>query len=211
MAHRIETGYKPEFIDPAGDAILRRIKSDFGIAAAKSVRVLDVYTIDADLPADELTRIGDELLCDPINQFFSVDRPLVQPSRFAVAIAVSFRPGVKDNVGGTAREAVEELLGKKLTGAVYTCRHYLISGKMEKPDAERVARDFLANELIQRFEVKTAREFGTIGFAAEVPRVGAAGGGKVDEINLDVPDRSRGEISRERLLALSLEEMKKIY
>ncbi len=210
MAHRLETGDKPEFIDPAGDAILRRIKSDFGMAGAKSVRVLDVYTIDADLPADELMRIGSGLLCDPINQFFSVDRPLFQHSQFAVAIAVSFRPGVKDNVGGTAREAIEELLGRKLPGAVYTSRHYVVSGKADKPSAEKVARDFLANELIQRFEVKTAQEFGADGFAAEVPRVGAAGGGSVVEIDLNVPDKRLVEISRERLLALSLEEMKKI-
>ena len=210
MAHRIETGYKPEFIDPAGDAILRRIKSDFGLAAAKSVRVLDVYTIDADLPADELMRIGSELLCDPINQSFSVDRPLFQSSRFAVAIAVSFRPGVKDNVGGTAREAIEELLGKKLPGAVYTSKHYLISGKADKPSAEKVARDFLANELIQRFEVKATQEFGAQGFAADVPRVGVMGGGNVVEIDLNVPDKQLIEISRARLLALSLEEMKKI-
>ena len=151
MAHRIETGYLPEFIDPAGDAVLRRIKSDFGISGAKSVRVLDVYTIDAELPEADLERIGKGILCDPINQCFSVDKPLFPPSKFTVAIAVSFRPGVKDNVGGTAREAIEELLGKKLAGAVYTSRHYLVSGKIDKPSSEKVARDFLANELIQRF------------------------------------------------------------
>ncbi|MFA5929567.1 MAG: AIR synthase-related protein [Candidatus Micrarchaeia archaeon] len=210
MAHRIETGYLPEFIDPAGDAVLRRIKSDFGISGAKAVRVLDVYTIDAELAPDELARVGSELLCDPINQSFSVDRPLFSPPKFSLAIAVSFRPGVKDNVGGTARGAIEELLGKKLPGAVYTSKHYLISGKAGKPDAERVARDLLANELIQRFEVKTAQEFGAAGFAADVPRVGALHGGHVSEIDLNVPDKRLLEISRERLLALSLEEMKRI-
>ncbi|MFA6327917.1 MAG: AIR synthase-related protein [Candidatus Micrarchaeia archaeon] len=210
MAHRIETGYLPEFIDPAGDAVLRRIKSDLGIADAKSVRVLDVYTIDDDLPEAELARVGAELLCDPINQSFSVDRPLFLPPKFSVAIAVSFRPGVKDNVGGTAREAMEELLGKKLSGAVYSSRHYLIAGKMAKQEGEKAARELLANELIQRFEVKTAQEFGAAGFSADVPRVGAMGGGKVADIDLNVPDKRLVEISRERLLALSLEEMKRI-
>ena len=158
MAHRIETGYLPDFVDPAGDSLLRRIKSDLGVASAKSVRVLDVYTIDAELPAEELARVGTDLLCDPINQCFSVDKPLFLPQKFSLAIAVSFRPGVKDNVGGTAREAIEELLGKKLPGAVYTGKHYLVAGKMAKPEAEKVARDLLANELIQRFEIKTAQD-----------------------------------------------------
>lgn len=132
MAQRIEVGFLPEFIDPAGDAILRRMRADFGIGAAASVRVLDVYTIDADLSEAELARAGAELLCDPISQCFSSNKPLFLPPTFSIAIAVSFRPGVKDNVGGTAREAIEELLGKKLTGAVYTSKHYLISGKVAK-------------------------------------------------------------------------------
>ena len=210
MACRIEVGFLPGFVDPAGDAILRRMRADFAMPGATSVRVLDVYTIDADLPEAELARVGAELLCDPINQSFSKNAPLFLPPKFSLAIAVSFRPGVKDNVGGTAREAIEELLGRKLTGAVYTSKHYLIAGKLNKQDGEKLARGLLANELIQHFEVKIAQEFGVAGFAASVPRVGASGGGKVGEIDLNVPDRRLVEISRERLLALSLEEMKKI-
>ncbi len=210
MVSRIEVGYLPDFFDPAGDAILKRMRADFDIQAAASVRVLDVYTIDDDLPEDELARAGAELLCDPINQCFSVDAPLFTPPKFTVAIAVSFRPGVKDNVGSTAREAIGELLGKKLPGEVYTSKHYLIAGKVPKQEAERVARGLLANELIQHFEVKTAQEFNQAGFEATVPRVDIAGGGLVKEIDLNVPDRRLVEISRERLLALSLEEMKRI-
>lgn len=210
MSVRIEVGYLPDFPDPAGEALLRRARADFGMEAAASVRVLETYTIDAELPEEELQRIGSGLLCDPINQRFSVNKPLFLPPKFSVAIAVSFRPGVKDNVGSTARDAIEELLGSKLQGGVYTSRHYLISGKVDKPSAEKLARGLLANELIQRFEVKTAQEFGTVGFGASIARVEAAGGGLVKEIDLNVPDRRLLEISRERLLALSLEEMRRI-
>jgi len=210
MVSRIEVGYLPDFFDPAGDAILKRMRADFGLSAATSVRVLDVYTIDADLADEELARVGGELLCDPINQCFSVNKPLFLPPRFTSAISVSFRPGVKDNVGGTAREAIEELMGKKLQGAVYTSRHYLISGKVQKPDAEKVARGLLANVLIQKFEVKSAQEFGAAGFESTLARVEGAGGGHVAEIDLNAPDKRLIEISRERLLALSLEEMKRI-
>ncbi|MCX6771873.1 MAG: AIR synthase-related protein [Candidatus Micrarchaeota archaeon] len=210
MVHRIETGYLPEFVDPAGDSLLRRMQSDLGMLSAKSVRVLDVYTIDAELSDAELARVGAELLCDPINQCFSVDKPLFLPPKFTLAIAVSFCPGVKDNVGGTARGAIEEMLGRKLQGAVYTSKHYLVAGKLARQEGERLARELLANELIQRFEVKAAQEFGTAGFAAEVPRAGATGGGNVAQIDLGVPDKRLIEISRERLLALSLEEMRRI-
>ncbi len=208
MVCRIEVGVKPELSDPAGDALMRRASSELGIMGLASARVLNVYTIDAELAASEMLLLGAELFSDPLTQQFAIDSPLVLPSQFSFAISVSLRPGVRDNVGATSREAIGELLGKNLQGGVYTSKHYLLSGKIAKADAERIARELLANDLIERFEVKTASEFGELGFATSVPRVDIAGGGLVSEINLDVPDKALLELSRRRVLSLSLAEMK---
>ena len=208
MACRIEVGIKPDFFDSPGDAILRRMHKDVGIKAASAARILDVYTIDDDLPPLELEKLGKELFCDAINQSYSVNRPLFTQKEFSVAILVGFRPGVKDNVGGTAKDAIEELLGRKLSGAVYTSKHYLISGKVSRMEAERIASGLLANGLIQKFEVKMSAEFGAGGFGNYVPKVAGTGGGLIKEIDLNVPDKRLVEISKSRLLALSLEEMR---
>ena len=210
MAFRIEVGTKPDFPDPAGDSLSRRIQSELGIKGVKSARVVDVYTIDEDLPEQEALRAATELFTDPIIQLFSLNVPIFAPqsSRFSFAISVGFRPGVKDNVGDTSREAVGELLGRKLSGNAYTSKHYLLWGTLSRADAQRIAKELLANELIQRFEVKSASEFGDAGFGNSVPRVDIAGGGLVCEVDLDVPDRKLLEISRQRVLSLSLAEMR---
>jgi phosphoribosylformylglycinamidine synthase len=210
MVCRIEVGVKPGLSDPAGDSFLRRICSELGIKGVKSVRVVDAYTIDEELAEAEQQQAGSQLLSDPVTNSFSYNAPLFAPAKggFAFAIFVGFKPGVKDNVGDTSREAIGELLGRKLSGNVYTSKHFLLFGGISRAEAERIARELAANELIQRFEVKSAPEFGREGFGSAIPKVDIAGGGLVSEIDLNLPDRKLLDISRHRVLSLSLEEMK---
>lgn len=210
MVARIEVGYKPGLLDPAGDSLCKNTASFLGAKGISSVRVLSCYTIDCELSDSELQQAGAEIFSDPITQDFTINAPLIPASKFSFAISVSLRPGVRDNVGSTSKEALEDLLGRKLQGSVYTSKHYLLSGKMAKADAEKIAKGLLANELIERFEVKSVQEFGATGFAVSVPKVDIAGGGLVKEINLNVPDKSLLELSRQNVLALSLAEMKAI-
>ena len=68
MACRIEVGLRLEFSDPSGDLLLRRISDWLGITGAKSVRVLDVYTIDEEMNETDLNLLGRELFSDSIIQ-----------------------------------------------------------------------------------------------------------------------------------------------
>ncbi|MFA4983169.1 MAG: phosphoribosylformylglycinamidine synthase subunit PurS, partial [Candidatus Micrarchaeia archaeon] len=210
MVCRIEVGSKPGFPDPAGAALQKRIESELGLKSVRAVRVIDVYTMDSEFSGEELERIGAGLFTDVVTQQFSIGKPLFDSSKFSFSIMVGFRAGVKDNAGDASKEAIEGLLSKRLQGSVYTSKNYLISGSLSKADAQRVARELLANELIQRFEVKSASEFGCDGFGSAVPKVQIAGGGLVGEIDLEVPDRRLLEISKSRVLSLSLAEMKAI-
>ncbi|MCX8197821.1 MAG: phosphoribosylformylglycinamidine synthase subunit PurL [Candidatus Micrarchaeota archaeon] len=212
MACRIEVGMKKDLPDPAGESLLKRINSELGIGKVKAARVVDIYTIEEDLSQQEKEQIGQELLSDPVIQDFSVDAPLMGASEggFSYAIHVGFKPGVKDNVGDTSKEAIGELLGKKLSGGVYTSKCFLLWGELDFQGAERIALELLANPLIHRFEIKTAQQFASLGFAAFAPKVEAVGGGLVSEIDLNVSDKKLLEISRRRLLSLSIEEMRRI-
>ena len=210
MARRIEVALKKGFTDPAGEALLRKINAYLNIRSVSSVRVVDVFSIDDPLSDEEAAAAASGIFCDSVNQHYSIDNPILPASEFSCAISVGFRPGVKDNVGGTAKDAIEELLGRKLTGEVYASKQYLLCGKASKAEGQRVAEGLVANGLIERFEVKTAAEFGAEGFGTLLSRVDAIGGGLVKEIDLSMPDKRLAEISRQRLLALSLEEMKAI-
>ena len=118
------------------------------------VHVIDVYTIEGGLTKDELKQVAAGPLSDPVIQRFAVNTPLA--GDFDWLIEVGFRPGVTDNVGKTAREAIELLLAEKNNTrkiGVYTSRQYLIKGKISQTDAEKIASGLLANDLIERHQI----------------------------------------------------------
>jgi phosphoribosylformylglycinamidine synthase len=210
MAYRVEIGLKPGIRDARGEKIKRRVIDDLNISVG-SVRTIDVYTVDADLTGEEIERIATGPLLDPIIQEYSIGRPLAH--EFDWAIEVGYKPGVTDNVGRTARESVEILLDRRLgpTDGVYTSVLYLIEGTLTREQAERIATGLLANTLIQRFEIKDGESWkAEIGMGTTVPKVTGSKEIRVAEVNLDVDDEELLRISSQRVLALSLKEMKSL-
>ena len=110
MIYRVEIGLKPNIRDARGEKFKRRIISDLNIPV-NSVNTLDVYTVDGDLTKEEIVRVATGPFLDPVIQEFSVGRPLAHD--FDWAVEVGYKPGVTDNVGRTAREAVEIILQRK--------------------------------------------------------------------------------------------------
>jgi phosphoribosylformylglycinamidine synthase len=210
MPHRIEVTCKDDLRDPLGEKTATRIKHDLGLTA-QSVRTIEVFTIDAPLEKAQLELVAKEAYSDPITQEWSVDRPLARA--FDWAIEVGFLPGVTDNVGRTAREALEACLTIRLQEEekVYTSRQYLIEGDLSRAEAERIATELLGNPLVNRFEIRSREEWDTKkGFGPRVPKVTGLTGGRVEQFNLEITDEKLLALSRDRLLALSLEEMQTI-
>ncbi|MEK6654924.1 MAG: AIR synthase-related protein, partial [Thermodesulfobacteriota bacterium] len=178
-----------------------------------SVRTVEVYTIDGDLTPGELEQAARGPLSDPVIQEFAIDRWVA--CGFDWLIEVGFRPGVTDNVGKTAAEAIAILTGKPVR--VYTSRQYVIGGirdrcaldLLTRADAERIASELLANELIQRCEIIDGRTWDPArGMEPHVPRVMGEDRPRTEEIDLDCPDEALIRISQERVLVLSIEEMR---
>ncbi len=107
MAHRIEVCLNPSLPDPAGRRLKARIASDLGITV-DDVRTGDEYLLDLALDREQLRMLVEEVFQDPVTQDATIDQPLNLP--FDWLIEVGFRPGVTDNVGRTAREAVTRTL-----------------------------------------------------------------------------------------------------
>jgi len=208
MAARIVVGLKPAVRDARGERVKQAIHQHLGIELT-AVRTLDVYTLDADLSADELRAAAQGPLSDPVIQQVAINRPLADD--FDVLIEVGFRPGVTDNVGRTAREAIEYLTGRSFAvgEAVYTSVQYLLSGALDRKHAEKIAGGFLANGLIQRWVILTPDELDPqTGVPISLPRVEGTARIQVRKIDLNVSDTELLQISREGMLALSLTEMK---
>ena len=211
MINRIEISFKDGVRDALGEKIGKRIVEQLKLKIER-LRTVDVYTVEGDLKKDELQAAARGPLSDPVIQRFAINRGLAEG--FDWMIEVGFRPGVTDNVGRTAREAIRLLLEDQGAGrviSVFTSRQYAINGRIGKQDAERIASGLLANELIERYEIVDGKTWNPRrGMPAYAPRVTGEANPRVEQIDLEVSDERLLSISNERVLALALDEMKAI-
>ncbi len=171
MAFRLEIALKPDLFDAEGEGIRQKAKDYFGINIEK-IRTIHVVTIDADFTAEQLTIIQKELFTNPVTQISSYS-PL--PVEFDWTVWMGFRPGVKDNPGDTAIEAIEDVLQVRFgpDEAVYTSKRYGMVGKgISSEDANQIASEILANDIIQQWKVFSSADWDSetgIGFI--IPKV----------------------------------------
>ena len=206
MTHRIDVCLKQAMTDPAGRRIAARIESDLGFKLDE-LRVADSFIIDMDLERSELELLAKEVFVDPVIQEAAIDEPLNLP--FDWIVEVGYRPGVTDNVGRTAREAVERTLNirKRSGGGVYNRKVYFFRGQLERDQISAIARDLLANDLIQTSQVFSPTDHR---YSIVAPVVTSKAEIKVREIDLDQSDKELLRISQSGVLALNIEEMKAI-
>ena len=204
MGSRIEVGFNEKTRDALGEATRKRIVEDLHLNVA-SVRTIDVYTFECRLPDEHVQTLGEQVFADPVIQVYS-DKPLARD--FSWLIEVGFRPGVTDNVGGTAKKAAGDALKTDIK-AVFFSRQYLINGNITKDDVERIAGGLLANTLIERWEITGIDEWNPeIGIQLPLPVVKGEHTPTVSKINLDISDTELEELSTKGLLALTIPEMK---
>ena len=152
MAVRLEIGWRPELADAEGEGVRRQAREYFGFDLT-AVRVLRVLMLDLDLPTAELEAVRTDIFTHPTTQV-SGFQPLARD--FHWAIWVGFKPGVRDTAGAVAREAIAAYLGRPLPpeAAVYTSKLFLLTGEdLTEPHVAKVARELLANDMIQEFRV----------------------------------------------------------
>lgn len=211
MPSRIEVAMKPGLPDPAGASVRSQLAEDLGIQV-EDVRAIDVYTIHGGLTRDELEAVRRELFTDPIIQESSINRSLARD--YDYVIEVGFLPGVTDNVGKTSAEGIADVLGRPLAAgeAVFKSTLYAIRGGVDAAICARIARDLLANELIQQWVVKSAGEMRVLDGQPllALPIVTTQSDPTVHEIELELPDEALQQLSRDMVLALELHEMKAI-
>ena len=210
MAHRIEVGLKAGLVDAPGEKLRRRIHAELGIEGVEALRCIDVYLVDAPLTPEQLRDAASDPLCDPVIQQSCVDRPLDREG-FSWAVEVGLKPGVTDNVGRTAAEALALTLNRPFSEgeSVYHARQVRFWGDLNARTVERITNDLLANKLIHRFQILSAAEHTEQnGFALVVPKVSGKGREPMAQVDLELPDQALVDLSRERVLALGLDEMR---
>jgi len=201
MPFRIEVGIKPHLPDARGDRLKKRIRDDLGLSV-ESVRVIDVYHIDKDLPREALERCRLELFTDPVTQCSSIG-PLPD-KQFDWIVEIGFLPGVTDNVGATSREAIEDLLKVAFEQgeAVYSTEQILLSGaRLSREQVERIA-GIRCNPLIQQASVQDRAQWleDPLDRTVHIPKVRLSPSDRVVTVSLDVDDAELGRLGKEGIV-----------
>ncbi|RJP87663.1 MAG: phosphoribosylformylglycinamidine synthase [Desulfobacteraceae bacterium] len=202
MPYRLEITLKSDLFDAEGHGICSKAASYFDIAL-DAVRTVHVLTIDADLSPGQLKTIQAEIFTNPVTQTSSYE-PL--PLDFDWCIWVGYRPGVKDNPGSTAAEAIEDVLSRKFAPgeAVYTSRRYCLNGPhLTRLQVDLIAGELLANDIIQQVMVFGRDQWDSRqGIGYIIPRVRLDHTPTVSTIPMD-SDAALQKVSNERNLALN--------
>ncbi len=209
MSFRIEIGLRRGLRDPRGEHVAR-LAREFLRLPVRRVVTRDVYLVADDLPKDVQRCVAREF-ADPVSARVAVGR--LPPPPFDWLIEIGYRPGVTDNVGQTARTVLADVLdvAPDQVGPVFSATQFFVSGAgLRREHAERLARDLLANELIQTVRIHARDEWCAAPPAVELPLVRDRHAPTVRDIRLDVPDEELLRISRDGILSLSLDEMRAI-
>ncbi|RQD56234.1 MAG: phosphoribosylformylglycinamidine synthase [Desulfonatronovibrio sp. MSAO_Bac4] len=206
MLVKLELGLLPGIEDVQGNKTARKINHELGIPV-DSVKIIKCFTISGITGMQQQELLEKQALYDPVLHHPSYS-PLAED--FDWIIEVGFKPGVTDNEGRTATQTLKMVLNSQDEKVqVYTSRQFLLKGKLDNDQVSHIARDLLANELIERFEIKSRADWDKEpGFALVEPKVTGKASDEVQTIILEgLSNEELMVLSKENVLALSLEEM----
>jgi len=204
MIWRVEVKLKSGILDPIGHAVAHDIR-DLNVGEVDRVQVVSVFLLEGTITREEVKRICDELLIDPIVEQYSFDLKLPLQSAEHHVIEIAYNPGVMDPVEASTLKGIRDL-GVHGISAVRTAKQYHLYGKLHPKQLESITTRVLMNKLIQH----------VVKDASMVPAtLGIAGGtsSKFDIIIIDLigaKDKGLLEISKKGQLYLSLDEMRTI-
>ncbi len=202
MISRIEIALKKELRDAEASALMKKAASYFGIQI-EAARCINIVTIESDLGPEQLSVVKDEIFTNPVTQVSALT-PL--DIDFHWCIWIGFRPGVKDNAGATAVEAIRDHIGKEFgpTEGVYTSKRYCLKGDaLTFQDMEKLATELLSNGIIQQFKIFSIKDWDkTIGADVKPAKVVLDHTPCFEAISIE-SDQQLAAISDERNLALN--------
>ena len=194
MAFRINVQYK---VSDTRALVARHTFQGLGLKSKISnISIVDLYTVDATVSAKN-ERVVAALFVNPLVES-ATSNGINAPNNFSWVIEIGYLPGVTDNVGGTAKETIEDFLKKKFKEgeAVYSSQIFFVSGKVSEKDVRTIA-DSLYNPLIQRARIKTSVQFKKEGMGIVIPKVELHTIPKADIVNVEINDEELTKIGEE--------------
>ncbi len=149
MLWEVEIQPRDGEIDREGLRVLADARS-LGISTLTSVRSARSFLVEGNLSETQLASLQPLLVDSVVEKAFVRRLPAASATiddSSEKLLNVLFKPGVTDNVGHTARQAIESL-GVPVT-SVATCRKYYVAGSLAADHYSRLSSKVLANDAIE--------------------------------------------------------------
>ena len=207
----IQVTLKPTIKDTKAVKLQQQCKSQLGIDTGE-IKTAKLYLVDYPVRQDEVQDYAAKCLQNPITEKVLINR-FYDDAIYKSMIAVAQLPGVTDDVGMSAQMALADFLNAEIdinTQHIFTQDIYYFENQIPVDKLNEIARAFLGNPLINHIR-SLHKTGGKFDFTPYVPKVEMQTNETVETIVLEgLSDDELLELSKERILALNLEEMKAI-
>jgi phosphoribosylformylglycinamidine synthase II len=209
VEYRIEVNWQADVPDGRVADLLAQI-AQLGLNQVRGAQVSDLYFVRGELTHADLERLAQELLADPIVEAYHTQDLSSSPTGgteggatggHAHIVEVGFHPGVTDPVAENLLQRAH-LLGIGTIEAASTGKRYVFEGSLAEDDLRQIAKQVLCNKVIQTYALGTLPP-------SFVPRAEPSNLVEVVPIR-QADDETLAKMSVERVLFLSLDEMKAI-
>ena len=147
MITKIKLGNQHHDKDLLSQGILKSI-FDMGIKSVCRVKSFSIFYLFGDLVNDEIEKICQQLLVDPITQIYSVNQPLEKADDEVWSVEITYNPGVMDPVEESTLKGIRDL-GIENVKKVKTAMIYHIWGLLSEDEKTTIVEKILANKVIQ--------------------------------------------------------------
>ncbi|MBC6611030.1 phosphoribosylformylglycinamidine synthase [Hymenobacter sp. BT507] len=204
----IQLRLKPTRHDGEGQRVAEAAQRHLGLRTGR-VQSTALYTVRYPLTDEQLHSFATRCLQDPVLHDVALDEFRPIDSIYKSYILVAKLPGVTDDEGISAQNALGDFLNQPLdthTQHIFSKRLYFLEHELPAQDLRRLAEELLGNKMINRFETGPLSELRDY-----TPRPG----GGADAITELVPlvgltDEELVKLSKDNLYALNLEEMRAV-
>jgi phosphoribosylformylglycinamidine synthase II len=189
----VEKGIKKNLENPRANSLKEDILL-FGISSIEQIWINELFFIEGDLDLNDIEKLTKEVLVDPALEEYSINKLLKREGKTTTIV---YKPGVFDEEGETLKEVAKNL-NYKVT-ETKTGKRYIFKGKISEEELKKIQNRLLMNDLIQvpidplKFEFPHPSPYK---FKKNIIPI------------INATDKELIDISKEGLLALTLEEMK---
>ena len=206
--HTIQLTLKPGQHDGDGQRVAEAAARHLGLTTGR-VRSAALYTVRYPLSETQLRDFATRCLADPVLHDVRLNE-LTGAEGYATYILVARRPGVTDDEGTSAQNALADLLNEPLdvhTQHIFSKKLYLLENDLPAEDLRRLAEELLGNKLINWLEVGRVAD----GIRDYTPRPGGGAEAITEVVALNGrSDAELVQLSKENIYALNLEEMRAV-